>query len=101
MCRRPCKRLNWLKTKTAIQDAVTAGKLTQDKADWLIQGLDKGYWGGNQGGFGFGFGMPERGGFGMGRGGRGFGMPNNKTAPNDNGTTTPNSGTSNPSRYMF
>ena len=56
--------------KTAIQDAVTAGKLTQDKADWLIQGLDKGYWGGSTGGFGFGFGMPgmKAGGFGMGRG---------------------------------
>jgi hypothetical protein len=85
--------------KTAIHDAVTAGQLTQDKANWLIQGLDSGYWGPNAQG-GFGFGMPERGGFGMGRGGHGFGMPN-KTAPNGNGTTTPNSGTTNPSRFMF
>jgi len=57
----------------AINAAVTAGTLTRDKADWLIQGLDKGYWGpgatGN-GNFGFGgFGGP--GGFG---GGRGFGF---------------------------
>jgi hypothetical protein len=89
--------------KTAIQNEVTAGRLTQDKANWLIQGLDNGYWGpGAQGGFGFGFGMP--GGFGMGRFGHGgpgrFGAPKG-TAPNGNGTTTPNSGTTNPSRFMF
>jgi hypothetical protein len=96
-------------TKTAIQNAVTAGQLTQDKANWLIEGLDKGFWGNGQAG---GFGMPGPMGFGMERGGRGlgFGMPGmkpgglgrpDKTAPNGNGTTTPNSGTTNPSRYSF
>ncbi len=81
--------------KTAIQQAVTDGTLTQAKADWLIEGLDKGYWGVGQG-FGMG---PD--GFGMGRGGPrgfgGFGGPNsvapNSTAPNatpnSNGTTAP------------
>lgn len=90
-------------TKTAIQAAVTAGTITQAKADWLLEGLDKGYWGaGQDGGFGFGMKGPE--GFGMGpggpgteRGGRGghggFGGPNGAppigTAPNSNGTTAP------------
>ena len=83
-------------TKTAIQAAVTAGTITQAKADWLIEGLDKGYWGtGKDAGFG-GFGLKGPEGFGMqpgGRGGRGgHGMPPSGTAPNGNGTTTPNSG---------
>ena len=96
-------------TKTAIQQAVTDGSITQAKADWLTQGLDKGYWGpGAEGAFGggFGFGM----GPGMGHGGpRGFGGPMgaipqgsapsgsapngaapNSTTPNSNGTVTPN-----------
>ncbi|MBI5567251.1 MAG: hypothetical protein HY870_20295 [Chloroflexi bacterium] len=83
-------------TKTAIADAVTAGTITQAKADWLLDGLDKGYWGaGKDGGFG-GFGMRPggRGGHG-GRGG--FGKPNS-TAPD---TTTPDSGTTTPSGYVF
>jgi hypothetical protein len=74
-------------TKTALQQAVTAGTLTQAKADWLIKGLEAGYWGpGAQGGdFGFGMG-PDMGGHG-GRGGRGgmggpLGtMPNSSTTP--------------------
>jgi hypothetical protein len=79
----------------AIKQAVTDGKITQANADWLIEGIEKGYIGGGKGNFGFG-------GFGMdmgGRGGRGhgFGIPKG-TAP-DNGTT-PNSSTS-PSRYVF
>ena len=65
-------------TKTAIEAAVTAGTLPRDKADWLEQGLDKGYWGPGStnnggpsfGGFGFGGGF---GGFGFGRG-HGFGF---------------------------
>ena len=79
-------------TKTAIAQAVKDGNMTQDKADWLLQGLDKGYWGGQHD---FGFGM----GRGMGRGFGGFGGfagPNstapNGTAPNSNGTTTTPSG---------
>ncbi len=81
-------------TKTAIQQAVTDGNMTQAKADWLIEGLDKGYWGpGAERGLGFGMG-PD--GFGMGRGGPrgfgGFGAPNGtlpNTTPNSSGTTTP------------
>lgn len=89
--------------KTAIQAAVTAGTITQAKADWLIEGLDKGYWGnGKDAGFG-GFGMKGPEGFGMepgGRGGRGgHGMPPNGTAPNGNGTTTPNSNSGSKSAF--
>lgn len=82
--------------KTAIQQAVTAGSLTQAKADWLLQGLDQGYWGpGADQGFGPGFGLGGPGGFDMGHGGpRDFGGPNsgapNSTSPN---STTPNSST--------
>jgi len=44
-----------------INQAVTDGKITQDKADWLLEGLDKGYLDGP----GFGFGGPHgHGGFG-------------------------------------
>jgi hypothetical protein len=40
--------------KDSINQAVTDGKITQDQANWLIEGLDKGYWGGRGfGGFGF------------------------------------------------
>ena len=53
--------------KDAINQAVKDGKMTQDKANWLIEGIDKGFIGG-QGGFGMGFGL----GFGMKMGGRGF-----------------------------
>ncbi len=77
-------------TKTAINQAVTDGTMTQAKADWLIEGLDKGYWGaGVQGDFGLGMGP------GMGHGGpRGFGgplgtppsniAPNSSTTPSNN-----------------
>src|SRR5579859_3189313 len=67
-------------TKAAIEAAVTAGTLTRDKADWLETGLDKGYWGGANGGIGFG---PR--GFGGGHDGRG----GNGLAPN--GTPAPSS----------
>ena len=44
-----------------IQQALEAGTITQDHADWLLEGLDKGYLNG-PGGFGFGIGGPhERG----------------------------------------
>lgn len=56
-------------TRTQIQQAVTDGTLTQAKADWLLEGLDAGFWGpGSAGGPGFGFG-PR--GFGGGHGGFG------------------------------
>ena len=42
---------------TQINQAVTAGNLTQDKANWLLDGLSKGYTNGSGFGFGFGFGF--------------------------------------------
>lgn len=39
--------------RTQIEQAVTDGSMTQDKADWLLEGLDKGYIDGR--GFGLGF----------------------------------------------
>jgi hypothetical protein len=51
-----------------IQQAVEDGNLSQDQADWLLEGLDNGFMGGGRGGM-MGFG----GGFGRGHGfGRGF-----------------------------
>ena len=54
-----------------IAQAVEDGTMTQEKADWLIEGLDKGFIGGGDGfgpgGFGPGFGGP-RGGHGFGNG---------------------------------
>jgi hypothetical protein len=86
-------------TKTAIAQAVTDGTMTQAKADWLLEGLDKGYWGAGQGG-GFGFGMGH-GGPGMDRG---FGGPNgalpNGAAPNSNNGNS-NGTTTTPSRFAF
>ena len=95
-------------TKTAIADAVTAGTLTQAKADWLLEGLNAGYWGaGAEGAQGVGFGMGP-GGFDMGHGGRGahggFGGPNGGAAPNSNSTTpnsTPSTGTATPGGTAF
>ena len=71
-------------TKTAIDQAVTDGTMTQAKADWLIEGLDKGYWGaGAEGDFGFGMGP----GHGGPRGGGPLGAPPSGAAPNSNSTT--------------
>jgi hypothetical protein len=50
--------------KDAIAQAVKDGKITQEQADWLLQGLEKGFL---PGGRGFGFGHGMRGGM------RGFG----------------------------
>lgn len=47
--------------RTRINQAVTDGKLTQDKANWLLEGLDKGYLDG-PGPFSFGHGGPRPGG---------------------------------------
>ena len=82
-------------TKTAIAQAVTDGKITQAKADWLIEGLDKGYWGaGAKGDFGFGMGPGGPGGHGRPRGGgpNGGGQSGsapNSTAPNASPVVTP------------
>jgi hypothetical protein len=72
-------------TKTAIEQAVTDGDITQAKADWLLEGLEAGYWGPNvKGNFGFGLGPGGHGGHG-GRGGGMMGVPPSGTAP---GTST-------------
>ncbi len=65
--------------KTQIEAAVTAGTLTQAKADWLLSGLEAGYWGpGVEGGIGFDG--------GLGRGGHG--------GRGDFGGVAPSTGTS-------
>jgi hypothetical protein len=61
-------------TRDAIEQAVTDGRLSREQADWLLEGLDKGYWGSGHG-FGFGgrgFGRGGLHGFGGPRGGMGF-----------------------------
>jgi uncharacterized membrane protein len=63
--------------KDAINQAVKDGYLTQEQADWLLQGLEKGWLGGGFG-HGFGFGRGMMGGFGRGirmRGGFGSFAP--------------------------
>jgi hypothetical protein len=55
--------------RSRIQQAVTDGKITQENADWLLEGLDKGFIG-VPGGFGFG-----------GPHGPGFGLGNDQTPP--------------------
>jgi hypothetical protein len=52
--------------RDAIAQAVANGTMTQEKANWLLEGLDKGFIGGGFG-FGRGFGMYGRG-FGNGFG---------------------------------
>ncbi|MCL5997887.1 MAG: hypothetical protein M1546_17805 [Chloroflexi bacterium] len=42
--------------KDAISQAVTDGKMTQAQADWMLEGLEKGYLPMGRGGFGFGHG---------------------------------------------
>jgi hypothetical protein len=63
-------------TRDAIEQAVTDGDLTREHADWLLEGLDSGFWGpGAENGRGFGIGpRGGRGGFG-GRGLFGGGAP--------------------------
>jgi hypothetical protein len=55
--------------KQSIEQAVADGKITQEQADWMLEGLEKGFYGGGRGlGLGGGF----RGGHGLG-GGHAFG----------------------------
>jgi hypothetical protein len=85
--------------KDAIQQAVTDGKITQAQADWILEGIEKGYMGG-KGGFGLGMDMGGRGGRGH-HGFGGFGVPKG-TAPNGIApNTTPNNGSTSPSRLVF
>src|SRR6185436_6411977 len=53
--------------RSRIQQAVTDGKITQENADWLLEGLDKGFIGvPGAFGFGHGFGGPHGPGSGTG-----------------------------------
>ncbi|MBN2115418.1 MAG: hypothetical protein JW730_02545 [Anaerolineales bacterium] len=49
--------------RTRIRQALDDGEITQEHADWLLEGLDKGFLG-SKGGFSMGFGAPR----GPGRG---------------------------------
>jgi hypothetical protein len=66
------KAVHEAEMRTRIEQAVTDGTMTQAKADWLLEGLDKGYLDGP--GFGFGFG-------GGRHGGPGAPAPDGTTAP--------------------
>jgi hypothetical protein len=74
-------------TREAIEQAVEDGTLTREHADWLLEGLDNGYWGGRGfggfGGCGGRGGFHGRGGFGGFRGNTGFGR-----SPYGNGPVT-------------
>lgn len=59
--------------RAAIEQALENGKLTQEHADWLLEGLDKGFLAKGFG-LGFGPGFGKRGGF-HGHGFQGQGMP--------------------------
>ncbi len=62
--------------KQSIADAVKAGTITQEQADWMLKGMENGWGFGGRGGCGFG----GRGGFGHGgRGGFGPGVNPNMT----------------------
>jgi hypothetical protein len=76
--------------RDAIEQAVTDGTLTREKADWLLEGLDQGFWGTPaSGGIGLGFGPGGDFGGHRGPGGRGgFGPGTDQTAP----TATPVAG---------
>jgi hypothetical protein len=49
--------------RAAIEQAVTDGDLSREHADWLLEGLDAGFWGPGAAGRGFGPGFGPRGGF--------------------------------------
>ena len=65
--------------RSRIQQALDAGTITQENADWLLEGLDKGFIG-VPGAFGFGPGGPH---------GHGFGPGDNQTPPTQQQPTQP------------
>jgi hypothetical protein len=69
--------------RASIEQAVTDGKITRENADWLLEGLDKGYLNSLK----YFGGMGGRG----GRGGHGFGgfMDNDANTTSPSTTTTP------------
>ena len=83
------KAANVAAAKAAIEQAVTDGNMTRDKADWLLQGLDKGYWGPGADGFGFGMRGPR--GFGGFGGPHDFGPRPGQGDRNAQPTATPSS----------
>lgn len=71
--------------REAINQAVQNGAITQEHADWLLEGLDKGFL---TKGFGLGFGMGFERGFGGGFHGRGpgfFDLPSTTPQSNSSG----------------
>jgi hypothetical protein len=71
--------------RDAIEQALEDGYITQEQADWLLQGLEQGFL---PMGRGFGFGHDMRGGFGHGMKG-GFGRFAPRQAPST--STVPSS----------
>jgi hypothetical protein len=67
--------------RSRIQQAVTDGTITQENADWLLEGIDKGFIG-VPGAFGFGFGHG-------GPHGPGFGLNDNQIPPTQTAPTQP------------
>ena len=59
MLKRYCEHYQAM--REAIEQAVEDERLTQERADWLLEGLDQGFF---PMGRGFGFGHSMRGGFG-------------------------------------
>jgi len=89
--------------KAAIDKALAAGRITQDHADWLKQGIDNGWLGNGQmmAGMGMDMGMGMNGfgnfgnGMGMGRGMRGQNRMNNQNKNQSQGQSDSNSGSGN------
>lgn len=68
-------------TVASIEQAVTDGTLTRTHADWLLEGLEQGFWGpGSTTGRGFGIGFGDRG-FGPHGGGDHLNKPTTTATP--------------------
>ena len=70
-----CSEAREMAIREAIQRALDNDRITQEQADWLLEGLESGYMDGP--GFGFGRGFGRGPGFGRGHGhdfSRGFGF---------------------------